>query len=130
MIPHAYVDASDNLAQYMADLIDRQEVTVDWYLDHMIDAAVFRWTSDDDAQLGLDPWRYHADLPIEPEDVKARGWRLFVQRRDMPEDLRTVAHDPFPRAEVDARLQSLLSSNDARSDAELQDAADQRWNTQ
>ena len=130
MIPHAYVDAGDNLAQYMADLIDRQEVTVDWYLDHMIDAAVFRWTSDEDAQLGLDPWRFHADLPIEPEDVKARGWRLFVQRRDMPEDLRTVAHDPFPRSEAGARLQSLLASADNRSGAELQDAADQRWNTQ
>ena len=84
MIPHSYLNASDNVAQYHADQIGRQEVTVDWYLDHMIDACVFRWTGDEDEEMGLDPWRYYADLPIEPEDVKARGWRLFVQRRDMP----------------------------------------------
>lgn len=121
MIPHSYRNASDNLAQYAADQIGRQEVTVDWYLDHMIDAPVFRWTSDDDSQMGLDPWRFYADLPIEPEDVAARGWRLFVQRRDMPEDLRTVAHVPFP---------PLAFPLGQQTDAELQDAAEQRWQSQ
>lgn len=106
MVPHLYFNASDNLAQYMADQIGRQEVTVDWYLDHMIDAPLFRWTSDEDADLGLDPWRFYMDLPLEPEEVIARGWRIFVQRKDMPDALRT------------------------RSLAEELDAADQRWNTQ
>lgn len=84
MIPHSYLNANDNLAQFHADQIGRQEVTVDWYLDHMIDACFFRWTGDENEEMGLDPWRYYADLPIEPEDAKKRGWRLFVQRRDMP----------------------------------------------
>lgn len=84
MIPHRYTNASDNIAQFEADCIGRQEVTVDWYLDNMCDAPVFRWTSDEDHGFGLDPWRFYADLPIDPEDVKERGWRLFVQRKDMP----------------------------------------------
>lgn len=84
VVAHRYMNASDNLAQYAADLIDRQEVTVDFYLDKMCDEPVFRWTSDEDHKCGLDPWRYYADLPIDAEDVKARGWRLFVQRRNMP----------------------------------------------
>ena len=120
MVPHSYGNASDNIAQYHADQIDRQEVNVDWYLDNMIDACVFRWTSDDDAEMGLDPWRFYMDLPIEPEDVKERGWRLFVQRSDMPADLRTEKHVPFPT----------FVWPDNRSVAELQDAADQRWKFQ
>jgi hypothetical protein len=121
MVPHDYLNASDNIAQYHADQIGRQEVTVDWYLDNMIDACVFRWTSDDDAAMGLDPWRFYMDLPIEPEDVKERGWRLFVQRDQMPADLRTEAHKPFP---------ALSFPLDERTDAELFDAADQRWKSQ
>jgi len=122
MITHNYVSASDNIAQYEADQVDRQEVTVDWYLDHMIDACVFRWTSDEDHMCGLDAWRFYMDLPIEPEDVKDRGWRLFVQRKDMPEELRTEAlqHEKF----------EWQPFGDGRTLAELQDAADQRWNSQ
>jgi len=93
VIQHQYRKPSDNLAQYAADLIGRQEVDVDWYLDQMCDAPVFRWTSDEDDAMGLDPWRYYADLPIDPEDVKACGWRLFVQRKDMPPELRTGSID-------------------------------------
>lgn len=130
MIEHKYTKASDNIAQFEADQIGRQEVTVDWYLDNMIDAAVFRWVGDEDAQMGLDPWRYYADLPIEPEDAIERGWRLFVQRRDMPEDVRTVAHEPFPKTTAQDRFEALMASLDARSEAELQDAADQRWGSQ
>lgn len=120
MVPHNYTNASDNLAQYEADQIGRQEVTVDWYLDNMIDEPIFRWTSDCDANCGLDPWRYYMDLPIEPEDVKERGWRLFVQRSDMPADLRTEKHVPV----------SSFVWRDNRSEAELMDAADQRWVSQ
>ncbi len=83
MIAHTYTDASDNIAQYEADQIARQEVTVDWYLDNMCDECVFRWVQED-YECGGDPWRYYADLPIDAEDAKARGWRLFVQRKNMP----------------------------------------------
>ena len=120
MIVHQYKNASDNLAQYEADQIGRQEVTVDWYLDNMIDACVFRWMDDEAQEMGMDPWRFYMDLPIEPEDVKDRGWRLFVQRKDMPADLRTEKHVPFPP----------FVWPDNRSEAELQDAADQRWSSQ
>ena len=121
MVPHKYTNASDNLAQYEADQIDRQEVTVEWYLEHMIDACVFRWMDDEAQAFGLDPWRFYMDLPIDPEDVAERGWRLFVQRKDMPSWLRTVAHKPFPDFKWD---------RDDRTEAELMDAADQRWNSQ
>lgn len=121
MVPHNYINASDNIAQYEADLIGRQEVTVDWYLDHMIDAPVFRWVSDEASEFGMDPWRFYADLPIEPEDAIARGWRLFVQRKDMPEDLRTTKRD---------LTAEWLARRDSRTEAELMDAADQRWLSQ
>jgi hypothetical protein len=84
MITHDLFNDNVNRAQYSADLIDRQEVTVDWYMDNMIDECVFRWMGDEDDDMGLDPWRYYAELPIDAEDAKARGWRLFVQRKDMP----------------------------------------------
>lgn len=93
MIPHDYFNDNVNLAQYSADLLDRQEVTVDWYLDNMIDECVFRWMGDEDDDMDLDPWRYYADLPIDAEDAKARGWRLFVQRKDMPEEFRDLGNN-------------------------------------
>lgn len=83
MIPHSYVNASDNPAQYAADQLGRQEVEIDWYLDNMIDAPIFRWVEGQE-DLGLDPWRFYYDLPIDPETAKERGWRIFVQRKDMP----------------------------------------------
>lgn len=124
MIPHTYKDASENVAQYQADLIDRQEVTVDWYLDHMCDESFFRWTSDEDAEIGLDPWRYHMDLPIEPEEAVERGWRIFVQRKDMPEGLRTVKRD------LTAEWMARKAQEDNRTEAELYEAAEQRWVSQ
>lgn len=96
MVPHKYFNASDNLAQYEADALNRQEVTVDWYLQHMIDASIFIWIGDAHAECGLDPWRFHYDLPLEPEEMKKLGRRIFVQRKDMPAELRTKALQPFP----------------------------------
>lgn len=51
MIPHKYTNASDNLAQYVADHElpgknnTRQEVTADWYMEHMGDVwrLLSRW---------------------------------------------------------------------------------------
>lgn len=77
MIEHRYSNATDNLAQYEADKIGRQEVGADWYLEHMCDAPLFAWTSDEDLKLGLDPWRYSSMVPDRPR-------RLFVQRKDIP----------------------------------------------
>ena len=95
MIPHDLFNDNVNRAQYSADLLNRQEVTVDWYLDNMIDECVFRWMGDEDDDMGLDPWRYYAELPIDAEDAKARGWRLFVQRKDMPEEFRDLRNNLY-----------------------------------
>lgn len=77
MIPHEYKNASDNLAQFQADKIGRQEVTVDWYLEFMCDEPLFLWTSDEDFECGLDPWRLLSMVPDRP-------CRLFVQNKDIP----------------------------------------------
>ena len=74
MIPHEYTYASENPAQWHADQIDRQEVTADWYLEHMCDAPLFRWV-DGQVEYNLDPWRLCDMVP----DFECR---LFVQRRD------------------------------------------------
>lgn len=85
MINHQYKIPSDNVAQYCADQlpVPRQEVTIDWYLEHMCDSPLFRWI-DGQVEFNMDPWRLHYDFPIEPEEAKELGWRIFVQRKDMP----------------------------------------------
>lgn len=84
MIPHNYVNASDDRAQYEADRCGRQEVTLDWYMEHGVDhdLSFFRWVPCQ-IEFGLDPWRYHMDMPIDPEEVQVLGWRIFVQRKDL-----------------------------------------------
>lgn len=77
MIAHKYKNASDNRAQWEADQIGRQEVTGDWWREHMCDEPLFAWTSDFDAEMGLDPWR----IIDGPDDLP--NARLFVQRKDM-----------------------------------------------
>lgn len=69
-----------DLAKQYAEQCGRQEVSIDWFIANMADKPVFRWTSDDDAVMGLDPWRIDPDL----DDAAALGWRIFVQKNDMP----------------------------------------------
>lgn len=80
MIPHTYTPIV-RAAQLAADGCGRQEVTIDWYLEHMFDYPLFRWIEGQD-EFGLDPWRYYMDFPVDSEEAKARGWRIFVQRKD------------------------------------------------
>lgn len=84
MIRHEYTKPSDNMAQYTADQCGRQEVTLDWYWQYgvIFDLAFFRWI-DGQAEMNLDPWRFHMDLPIDLEDAKERKWRIFVQKKDL-----------------------------------------------
>jgi hypothetical protein len=74
-----------NEAQWHAEQCHapRQEVTIDYYLDHCIDAPFWRWRNDY-TDYGMDPWTFYEDFPIEPEVAKERGWRIFVQVRDLP----------------------------------------------
>ncbi len=77
MIEHEYRQASDDEAQWSADQIDRQEVTLEFYLEHMTDEAAFIWM--DNMDMGLDPWK----LTDDPSYFLKEGQRLFVQRKDM-----------------------------------------------
>lgn len=92
IVPHNYINALDNPAQYAADMlpVDRQEVTKDWFIENMCAFPSWVWRGDDVAQMGLDPWKLYPDLDHDPR-------RLFVQRRDMPAHLRTTKHDPRPK---------------------------------
>lgn len=102
IVEHQYVNASDNLAQYHADkecVKPRQEVTIDFYLDYLCDESFWRWIGDQDAEMGLDPWRYHMDLPIEAEEAKALGWRIFVQQDKVDEILLQIADENY-RAKI------------------------------
>lgn len=98
IIKHGYTKASDNLAQYYADKEcgkPRQEITVDFYLDYLCDESFWLWTSDEDAETGLDPWRYYMDLPIDPEEAKKRGWRIFVQNDKIDTILLQIADENY-----------------------------------
>lgn len=80
MIPHHYMNASDDLPQYVADTLSRQEVTADWYLDNMADKPLWAWTSTEAYEMGLEPWKLNPDVDV----AESNGWRLFVQKGDMP----------------------------------------------
>lgn len=84
MVPHSYINATDNLAQACADDLGRQEVTAEWYLANMCDAPLFAWTTDEDQRMGLDPWRLLDMVPDSPR-------RLFVQRKDMTTSQRRLS---------------------------------------
>ncbi len=60
-------------------LLDRLEISVEQYLEYMYDYSFFRWIDDEMWQVGLDPWQYYMDLPIEEEEAIENGWRIFVQ---------------------------------------------------
>lgn len=105
MIRHFYVNASDNPAQYAADQIGRQEVTIDWYLEYMIDEPLFRWIDNADDHNG--PWRFHYDLPFEPEEMKKKGMRIFVQRKNMPDEWRTIPYSVVKQMQENPTLNAL-----------------------
>lgn len=81
MIKHSTTDE----AQCEASLLrtPRQEVTIDYYLEHCIDAPFWRWNGGA-SDYGMDPWSFYEDFPIDPEAAQERGWRIFVQVRDLP----------------------------------------------
>jgi hypothetical protein len=123
VIPHCYVNASDNVAQFEADRLPspRQEVTVDFYLEHMVDLdrPLWRWTADEDHHIGLDPWRFHMDLPMDPEDIKERGWRIFVQKDHLPPEIAAKLLTPWPSPEemVEAEAEEAAHWNHAAKTA-------------
>lgn len=81
VVPFNRLDAAHDHAKYLK--VPRVEVTVDYYLDNCIDKPLWRWV-DGQEEYGMDPWRFYEDLPLDPEEIKERGWRIFVQERDLP----------------------------------------------
>jgi hypothetical protein len=82
IIQHKYKNASENAAQYEADQIDRQEVSISWYLENMSNYPFFRWIPNH-IEYGLDPWQFYMDFPISQEQAELQSWRIFVQKKDL-----------------------------------------------
>ena len=94
IVEHDYVNASDNIAQYEADQCNRQQVTIEQYMEYwaQYDIPVWRFnklTND----MGLDPW-WQANDQIDQstsddniyfvKDQEVNGdYPLFIQKRDM-----------------------------------------------
>lgn len=55
ILPHKYVNASDDLAAYMADRCKRQAVTAEFAYDNLVDEIVYVF-NEEAVGLGLDPW--------------------------------------------------------------------------
>lgn len=93
LVPHFYERPSDNLAQYRADAIDRQQVRGDWLQfrgDRLIDSelvadfpCVYIWRGDNADDLGLDPWHICDDfdywLDCRPLTF-VKSVKVFVER--------------------------------------------------
>ena len=79
MIKHEYLNADENICQWHADEIGRQEVSKEWAETTAIDLDIqlYAWISDEAAELSLDPWR----LIDGPEDIP--NARYFVSRKDL-----------------------------------------------
>jgi hypothetical protein len=81
MIKHSTTDEAQCEASSLRT--PRQEVTIGYYLEHCIDAPFWRWNGDA-SDYGMDSWTFYEDFPIDPESAQERGWRIFVQVRDLP----------------------------------------------
>lgn len=80
--PEGVIAANDEVNEF-AKTIDRVEVTIKFYLDHMIDSPCWRWLPGMQ-ETGMDPWKFYEDLPIDEEEAVARNWRIFVHKRSIP----------------------------------------------
>ena len=108
MIPHTSVDASEDPAAYAADQCNRQAATAAWIAETW-PTDVTAWRFDAQAhQLGLDPWHQVSVAPDDPaqgrytliDEASGRetpidgDTRLFVQLRDLPNDVVPPAGPP------------------------------------
>lgn len=57
ILPHQYVDASDDIAAYRADQCGRQAVTAQFAWDNLCDETLYVYLTDDaHGEGGFDPW--------------------------------------------------------------------------
>lgn len=73
VIPHTYIDCSEDPGAYAADLINRQAVTVEFAHEHLCDEPVWLF-SETKADMGLDPWTLLAGI-----DKRTDGTAYFVE---------------------------------------------------
>ncbi len=96
IVKHDYVDASDNAAQYQADQCNRQQVTIEQYMEYWVQFDIPVWTFDCDAfEFGLEPWKQvndYLDQSTADENIYFVGelevdqdYPLFIQRKDLIE---------------------------------------------
>lgn len=77
MIKHEYHLASDNIAQWTADNLRRQEVTPEFAEKNLTDCIIYIYVGGED--FGLDPWRVTYDWQYRYKP----GMRLFVDRHQL-----------------------------------------------
>jgi hypothetical protein len=128
IIEHNYLDASENVAQYMADQCGRQCVTVDYFIEHMVDC--YGWTfNKEDHEYSMDPWKMfdgvdqatkgqsrYINFVSGSDKVVGPNYAVFVQRKDMiergltPPPVRTSLEKYAKiRQDVGAALEKMLS---------------------
>ena len=84
IIPHDYVNASDDLAQWEADGCGRQEVTPEWFSQYGVEHNLpfYLWThgwSEEMCNLDMDPWIVGEDFDYQMNSSR----RVFVQKQDL-----------------------------------------------
>jgi hypothetical protein len=93
MIPHTYLNASDDPEAWDADRVNRQAVTVEFAYAHLCDEPLWLHVGVEAVDMGLDPWRLIDSVDqlrdggfdiwragaANPRRVPA-GFRLFAQR--------------------------------------------------
>jgi hypothetical protein len=90
MIPHCYIDASDDPAAYAADQANRQAVTIAYAYEHLCDETVWVFNAEAE-EMGLEPWRM-----VSGVDRRTDGSAYIVQwgstaEKEVPADFRVYA---------------------------------------
>lgn len=118
IISHNYVNASDDLAQWDADRIGRQEVTPEWFAQYGVelDLPFLLWVrgwSDESLKSHLTPWIIGNDFGYQYKP----GYRVFVQKQDLVrhgfmENVQPESAN-IPTTNAVSLLQELVESLDA-----------------
>jgi len=130
ILPHRYINASDDPEAWAADQCGRQGVTVEWFFRQM-DPDTPAWVYDSHAnECGLDPWREIEGIDPFVDGERFDLWmitgkghevqkdfRIFVQVKAIPEEARSqlVTGEEYRRkvfADLHARVEEKLAQRD------------------
>lgn len=92
MIRYDYMNASDNIPQWLAEQCNRQAVTIEYYYNNLVDCPAWTFNNAWHSQ-GLDPWlciegvdkdvkcpAYHIDYGTASTRKVAADHIIFVQK--------------------------------------------------